>query len=163
MENSIMSAYKVRKIILTLWLLVAVIIVNGQEVVTTSNVNLRSGPSTTSQILTQIPQGTTIDLDNCQSDWCSVRISGHDGYIAKRYTMPASKYKSYRENTREQAHPTGQVKYYKNSKGNTVQSPTRYNSVPEGATAECRDGTYSFSQSRRGTCSHHGGVRRWLK
>jgi hypothetical protein len=24
------------------------------------------------------------------------------------------------------------------------------------------DGTYSFSQSRRGTCSHHGGVAKWL-
>ncbi|MEW6737165.1 MAG: DUF3761 domain-containing protein [Acidobacteriota bacterium] len=34
--------------------------------------------------------------------------------------------------------------------------------VPPGATAICRDGTYSYSQSRRGTCSHHGGVRQWL-
>jgi len=33
---------------------------------------------------------------------------------------------------------------------------------PAGATAKCRDGTYSFSQSRRGTCSHHGGVAKWL-
>jgi hypothetical protein len=33
---------------------------------------------------------------------------------------------------------------------------------PAGATAECNDGTYSFSSSRRGTCSHHGGVKRWL-
>jgi hypothetical protein len=33
---------------------------------------------------------------------------------------------------------------------------------PAGATAQCRDGTYSFSRSRRGTCSHHGGVARWL-
>lgn len=31
-----------------------------------------------------------------------------------------------------------------------------------GATAICRDGTYSFSQHRRGTCSHHGGVAQWL-
>ena len=30
-------------------------------------------------------------------------------------------------------------------------------------TAVCNDGTYSYSQNRRGTCSHHGGVRRWLK
>ncbi|WP_289144502.1 DUF3761 domain-containing protein, partial [uncultured Bacteroides sp.] len=29
--------------------------------------------------------------------------------------------------------------------------------------ALCRDGTYSFSKSRRGTCSHHGGVAKWLK
>ena len=33
---------------------------------------------------------------------------------------------------------------------------------PAGATAQCRDGTYSFSQHRSGTCSHHGGVARWL-
>ena len=34
--------------------------------------------------------------------------------------------------------------------------------VPAGATALCRDGTYSFSQHRSGTCSHHGGVAKWL-
>jgi hypothetical protein len=28
-------------------------------------------------------------------------------------------------------------------------------------TAVCRDGTYSYSQHRSGTCSHHGGVARW--
>ena len=33
---------------------------------------------------------------------------------------------------------------------------------PPGATALCRDGTYSFSQHHSGTCSHHGGVARWL-
>jgi hypothetical protein len=30
---------------------------------------------------------------------------------------------------------------------------------PAGATAQCADGTYSFSQHRSGTCSHHGGVQ----
>jgi hypothetical protein len=33
---------------------------------------------------------------------------------------------------------------------------------PPGATALCRDGTYSFSQHHSGTCSHHGGVATWL-
>lgn len=33
---------------------------------------------------------------------------------------------------------------------------------PPGATARCRDGTYSYSQHRSGTCSHHGGVAVWL-
>jgi hypothetical protein len=33
---------------------------------------------------------------------------------------------------------------------------------PPGATALCKDGTYSFSQTRSGTCSHHGGVAIWL-
>lgn len=33
---------------------------------------------------------------------------------------------------------------------------------PPGATALCRDGTYSYSTHHSGTCSHHGGVKRWL-
>lgn len=53
---------------------------------------------------------------------------------------------------------------YTNTYGNEVHSPaySTDNSVPTGASAKCRDGTYSFSQSRRGTCSHHGGVATWL-
>lgn len=51
---------------------------------------------------------------------------------------------------------------YVNSAGNTVCSPEHAPSPPAGATAECEDGTYSFSESRSGTCSHHGGVARWL-
>lgn len=53
---------------------------------------------------------------------------------------------------------------YVNSKGNVVHSPSKTISgkAPDGASAKCRDGTYSFSRSRRGTCSHHGGVGQWL-
>jgi resuscitation-promoting factor RpfB len=51
---------------------------------------------------------------------------------------------------------------YVNSAGNTVCSPEAASSTPAGATAHCVDGTYSFSQSRSGTCSHHGGVATWL-
>lgn len=54
--------------------------------------------------------------------------------------------------------------YYENSRGRCVRRPVRTpdNRPPAGATARCRDGTYSFSQSRRGTCSGHGGVATWL-
>jgi hypothetical protein len=51
---------------------------------------------------------------------------------------------------------------YINSSGNRVCSPETTSSAPEGATAQCVDGTYSFSQSHSGTCSHHGGVAAWL-
>lgn len=51
---------------------------------------------------------------------------------------------------------------YVNSAGNTVCSPYSSSSVPTGATAKCGDGSYSFSQSHSGTCSHHGGVASWL-
>lgn len=51
---------------------------------------------------------------------------------------------------------------YINSAGQTITSPCNYPRTPSGASAICGDGTYSFSQSRRGTCSHHGGVAQWL-
>jgi len=34
---------------------------------------------------------------------------------------------------------------------------------PRGATAKCKDGTYSYSAHFRGTCSHHRGVRYWYR
>lgn len=43
-----------------------------------------------------------------------------------------------------------------------TQAPKATNSAPNGATAQCKDGSYSFSQNRKGTCSHHGGVASWL-
>ncbi|MCR6481694.1 DUF3761 domain-containing protein [Amycolatopsis sp. OK19-0408] len=49
--------------------------------------------------------------------------------------------------------------YYVNSSGNCVHRPS---DNPAGATAQCKDGTYSYSQHRSGTCSGHGGVRTWL-
>jgi hypothetical protein len=54
--------------------------------------------------------------------------------------------------------------YYTNVDGNSVHSPaqTSNGQAPAGATAQCRDGSYSFSQHRSGTCSGHGGVDRWL-
>jgi hypothetical protein len=32
---------------------------------------------------------------------------------------------------------------------------------PDGATAQCNDGTYSHAAHRSGACSHHGGVKTW--
>lgn len=58
--------------------------------------------------------------------------------------------------------PSTSPRYYTNSLGQRVQSPTYYPFAPQGATARCVDGTYSFSKNRRGTCSHHGGVAQWL-
>src|SRR5450432_2751553 len=34
--------------------------------------------------------------------------------------------------------------------------------IPEGATAKCKDGTFSTRKTRAGTCSQHGGVTKWL-
>ena len=51
---------------------------------------------------------------------------------------------------------------YRNVDGVCVPRPTHAAAPPPGATAECKDGTYSFSKHRSGTCSGHGGVKRWL-
>jgi len=72
----------------------------------------------------------------------------------KSGTPPASSGASSEENSKPRS--------YTNSSGQRVQSPKKSSTVPKGASAQCRDGSYSFSQSRRGTCSHHGGVSRWL-
>jgi hypothetical protein len=42
----------------------------------------------------------------------------------------------------------------------TVAAPA---GAPAGATAMCKDGTYSTSKVHTGACSHHGGVREWLQ
>ncbi len=51
---------------------------------------------------------------------------------------------------------------YTNGAGHEVKSPLYSDAVPEGASAKCKDGTYSFSENRKGTCSGHGGVASWL-
>jgi hypothetical protein len=55
--------------------------------------------------------------------------------------------------------PACSANYYKNVNGVCVHRPS---SRPRGATARCRDGTYSYSRHASGTCSHHGGVSRWI-
>lgn len=54
--------------------------------------------------------------------------------------------------------------YYVNKDGQTVHRPahTRSGKAPAGASAQCRDGSFSFSTHHRGTCSRHGGVDHWL-
>jgi hypothetical protein len=55
--------------------------------------------------------------------------------------------------------------HYKNKDGRDVHSPSKSKSgkAPPNASAQCRDGSYSFSQHRSGTCSRHGGVAEWLR
>ncbi len=45
------------------------------------------------------------------------------------------------------------------------KAPTvaRPGDAPANATAKCRDGTYSASQTHSGSCSHHGGVAEWYR
>jgi hypothetical protein len=45
-----------------------------------------------------------------------------------------------------------------------VEAKTKSKTVSSyGPTALCKDGTYSYSATHRGTCSWHKGVRTWYK
>ena len=137
----------------------------------TANLNLRHEASTSSRILIVIPRGTAVTIDeDCDCKWVPVEYKGYVGYISTKYLSknpPIRKYTSKKNSSARKKYTStrsrrgGGVRYYTNTYGNRVQSPTYYDTRPVGATALCRDGTYSFSKSRRGTCSHHGGVARW--
>jgi uncharacterized protein YraI len=119
---------------------------------TTASVRLREKPVATSRALALLRQGSPVRLYNCSNGWCDVGVYKLNGYVPREYITHA----------RPQA--VAQGRGYVNSEGQKVPSPTLTpdNRPPAGASARCRDGTFSFSQSRRGTCSHHGGVAEWL-
>ncbi len=148
-----------KKFVLIIVLVCAAFVSFAKGVVrtTTTDLSLRVDASASSRVILTIPQGTQVYLqEDCDCVWVYVTYNGYCGYVYAQFltkSVPA---------TTTTAVAQEPIRHYTNSYGNTVQSPTRYNKAPAGATALCRDGSYSFSQSRRGTCSHHGGVAKWL-
>ncbi|MFI6173837.1 DUF3761 domain-containing protein [Nocardia sp. NPDC051052] len=51
---------------------------------------------------------------------------------------------------------------YENVDKRCVPRPQQAATPPSGATARCKDGAYSSSRHRSGTCSGHKGVAEWL-
>src|SRR2546422_8166852 len=114
---------------------------------TTAAVRLRALPVVGARMLAALPAAARVHVSSCSQGWCSVATDSVTGYLAEEFlTLHAP-----------QA-PASAGRGYINSRGQWVPSPTRTanDSPPPVSTARCRDGTYSFSQSRRGTCSHHG-------
>ncbi|AFD27669.1 DUF3761 domain-containing protein [Deinococcus gobiensis] len=127
------------------------------QVTTTENLNLRSGPTKTAPVLSQVPKGTQLEIGAC-SQFCPVVYQGRRGYVARAYlkATPAPALPQVTIPARP-ANPGT----YTNVDGQQIQRPTFSETRPAGASAQCRDGSYSFSANRRGTCSHHGGVATW--
>ena len=122
------------------------------QAATSSNANLRLSPSTSAQVLTVIPKSTLLTVGAC-TIWCRVQYGSQHGYVSKsvltfRGTAPVGLPES-----------SGT---YTNVDGQQIQRPVMSDTAPAGASAHCRDGSYSFSTHRRGTCSRHGGVGQWL-
>lgn len=77
----------------------------------------------------------------------AVTIAIAGGFVAVELSPP-----------RATADECGSGYYWSTSHQTCVERPD--NSTSD-ATAVCRDGSDSHSQSTRGTCSHHGGVAQW--
>ena len=115
--------------------------------------------------LTKYKQGDTTFAYGIREDWDNLK-PGQNTYKFTAYCDNDQKKEISTTLTLNSPTPVNSGlsndNYYTNSAGTSVHSPAYSNTIPTGATAKCADGTYSFSQSRRGTCSHHGGVAEWL-
>ena len=57
-----------------------------ETVITTANLNFRSGPSTMNQIIDQIPQGTSLHRTGMvASGWSRVDFNGATGFVSSEY------------------------------------------------------------------------------
>ncbi|MDB5099059.1 MAG: type 3 domain protein [Cyanobacteria bacterium RYN_339] len=130
--------------------------------VTGTKVNIREKPSADSHVLIKVPYRKAVTfIKGPTNGWYQVKVGDTTGYLSAQLastTAPDRKVVS-KPNAPHFAHSGSG---YTNVDGNWIPSPVQANSAPAGATAQCNDGTYSFSQHHRGTCSHHGGVRAWL-
>ena len=120
---------------------------------TSTILTVRAKPFVNSHSLGRLDAGVTVRVYSCSEGWCSVAAGHLAGYVLAEYLSSTPT-----------APPQRAGRSYLNSRGERVPSPTRTlnDSAPPGASARCRDGTFSFSRSRSGTCSHHGGVAQWL-
>ena len=51
----------------------------------TSNVNVRSGPSTGYGVVDVLRRGERVDIDHCRGSWCFVEKRGADGWVSANY------------------------------------------------------------------------------
>ena len=155
------------KLFLLLLLAIASTCCFSQKATTISSVHLRMEANTASQSKAVLPKNSVVTIQDSTEGWYLVNYNGRVGFVNSGYLIQTNEKgtDNYQQSSRQIRHPTSntQIRYYTNADGNRIQSPTKYDAVPEGATAVCRDGTYSFSRNRRGTCSHHGGVAKWLQ
>ncbi|MGV8840628.1 MAG: SH3 domain-containing protein [Bauldia sp.] len=53
---------------------------------TTADVNMRNGPGTTYAVVTVVPRGSAVTVDNCfTSGWCAVVFGTRAGFISRNY------------------------------------------------------------------------------
>ena len=63
---------------------------NAATAVTTSNVNLRQGPSTDYPVITTLPGNTAVEIEGCAQGWCKVDYAGAAGWMSEDYLQGLS-------------------------------------------------------------------------
>ena len=58
--------------------------------VTHSNVNLRNGPGTSFTVVTLIPAGSSVEVNECKNGWCEATFQGQNGYIIESSIAPGA-------------------------------------------------------------------------
>jgi hypothetical protein len=58
--------------------------------VTHASVNLRNGPGTSYSVVTLIPAGSSVEVNDCKSGWCQVTFDGNNGYIIETSIAPGA-------------------------------------------------------------------------
>jgi len=141
-------------------------------IVKAQRANLRDRPSKSGSVVRTVNKGDLLSLVEATpiGPWYRVRDSRSDSegwvhgntisLLQTTESTPANATSTQRP--RRTLPPTTSGRSYVNVDGVRVPSPVFSETKPAGATARCRDGSYSFSQHRRGTCSYHGGVAEWF-
>ncbi|HET9712588.1 MAG TPA: DUF3761 domain-containing protein, partial [Pyrinomonadaceae bacterium] len=134
-------------------------------VVKAEKANLRDRPSKSGAVVRTVNKGDLLAVVDASQigPWYRVRDSKtesqawiHGNTIALLQTTESAPPQRPRLTL-----PRVSGRSYVNVDGVRVPSPVFSETRPAGTTARCRDGSYSFSQHRRGTCSSHGGVAEW--
>lgn len=110
---------------------------------------VRQQPAPNAKELALLAGGTSLRLHECHEGWCTVSIKKVRGYALEEYL------------TTQAPSSTTTVQRGRGFSGSPTTTVDR--GPPAGATAKCRDGSYSFSRSRSGACSHHQGVAEWYR
>jgi len=149
-----------RLVLIAVVMLMSVSALFSQKMVTTCDVSLKASPSDGSSRLVTLVKGTVVNVINSNyRGWYYVLGNGKYGYVKSECLKAySSNYNTnystgYSSTSRSTSGYSGGSSYFSTPSQKTVSS--------NGATARCRDGSYSYSQNRRGTCSHHGGVAVW--
>ncbi len=119
---------------------------SNTAVVISLHANLREKDDSSSAVLEVVPQDASVEVIKQQGAWFLVKTETNQGWMHGN----TLKLQNYDKKLSAVPAPPPRV---------APKSTIETNDID--ATAKCRDDSLSYSASRRGTCSHHGGVAVW--